>query len=95
MSLTPDDVRHIARLARLALTEDDVVKFQGQLSQILDQFAALDSLDTTDVPPTAYPLPLVNVAREDIERPSLPVDVALANAPLREGNYFRVRRILE
>ncbi len=95
MSLSRDEVLHIARLARLGLDEDDVAKFQGQLSQILEQFEALRAIDTEDVPPTAYALPLENVVREDAQRPSLPVDVALANAPQRTGNFFRVRRVLE
>ena len=95
MSLSRDEVLHIARLARLGLDEADVAKFQGQLSQILEQFEALRAIDTDDVPPTAYALPLENVVREDAQRPSLPVDVALANAPQRTGNFFRVRRVLE
>ena len=95
MSLSRDEVLHIARLARLGLSEDEVTKFQGQLSQILDQFEALQSLDTDSVPPTAYQLSLENVVRDDEVRPSLGVDVALANAPLREGNFVRVRRVLE
>ena len=95
MSLTRDEVLHIARLARLGLSEDEITKFQAQLSQILDQFAALRAIDTDDVPPTAYTLALENVTREDASRPSLPVDVALANAPQREGNFIRVRRVLE
>ena len=95
MSLTRDEVLHIARLARLGLSEDEITKFQVQLSQILDQFAALRAIDTDDVPPTAYTLALENVTREDAPRPSLPVDVALANAPQREGNFIRVRRVLE
>ena len=95
MSLSRDEVLHIARLARLGLSEDEVTKFQGQLSQILDQFEALQSLDTDSVPPTAYQLSLENVVRDDELRPSLSVDVALANAPLREGNFVRVRRVLE
>ena len=95
MSLSRDEVLHIARLARLGLSEDEVTKFQGQLSQILDQFEALQSLDTDAVPPTAYQLSLENVVRDDELRPSLAVDVALANAPLREGNFVRVRRVLE
>jgi aspartyl-tRNA(Asn)/glutamyl-tRNA(Gln) amidotransferase subunit C len=82
-------------LARLGLSEDEVTKFQGQLSQILDQFDALKALDTDSVPPTAYQLSLENVVRDDELRPSLSVDVALANAPLREGNFVRVRRVLE
>lgn len=95
MSLSREEVLHIARLARLGLSEDEVTKFQGQLSQILDQFEALQSLDTDSVPPTAYQLSLENVVRDDELRPSLAVDVALANAPLREGNFVRVRRVLE
>ena len=95
MSLSRDEVLHIARLARLGLSEDEVTKFQGQLSQILDQFEALQSFDTDSVPPTAYQLSLENVVRDDEVRPSLAVDVALANAPLREGNFVRVRRVLE
>jgi aspartyl-tRNA(Asn)/glutamyl-tRNA(Gln) amidotransferase subunit C len=95
VSLSRDEVLHIARLARLGLSEDEVTKFQGQLSQILDQFEALQSLDTDSVPPTAYQLSLENVVRDDELRTSLPVDVALANAPLREGNFVRVRRVLE
>jgi aspartyl-tRNA(Asn)/glutamyl-tRNA(Gln) amidotransferase subunit C len=88
-------VLHIAQLARLGLSEDEVTKFQGQLSHILDQFEALRALNTDDVPPTAYTLDLENVVRADEPRPSLPVDVALANAPQREGNFVRVRRVLE
>ena len=95
MSLSRDEVLHIARLARLGLDEADVARFQGQLSQILEQFEALRAIETDDVRPTAYALPLENVVREDAQRPSLPVDVALANAPQRTGNFFRVRRVLE
>jgi aspartyl-tRNA(Asn)/glutamyl-tRNA(Gln) amidotransferase subunit C len=95
VSLTRDEVLHIARLARLGLTDADVTKFQGQLSQILEQFDVLRALDTDDVPPTAYTLALENVTREDVQQPSLPVEVALANAPLREGGFLRVRRVLE
>jgi aspartyl-tRNA(Asn)/glutamyl-tRNA(Gln) amidotransferase subunit C len=95
VTLTREEVLHIARLARLGLSEEDVTRFQGQLSQILQQFEALRAIDTDDVPPTAYTLPLENIWREDEQRPSLPVARALANAPLREGDYFRVRRVLE
>ena len=95
MSLTREEVLHIARLARLGLSDDELTRLQGQLSQILDQFEALRAIDTDDVPPTAYTLALENVVREDVQRPSLPVDVALANAPQREGNFIRVRRVLE
>jgi len=95
VSLSREEVLHIARLARLGLSEGEVTKFQGQLSQILEQFDVLRAIDTEDVPPTAYPLSLENVARDDELEPCLPVDVALANAPRREGNFIRVRRVLE
>jgi aspartyl-tRNA(Asn)/glutamyl-tRNA(Gln) amidotransferase subunit C len=95
VSLTREEVLHIARLARLGLSDADVTKFQGQLSNILDQFAALRAIDTENVPPTASVMALDNVMRDDTVHPSLPVDAALANAPLREGNFFRVRRVLE
>lgn len=95
MSLTREEVLHIAQLARIGLTPEDVERFQGQLSHILDQFAVLRDVDTTGVPPTAFALPLENVMRDDVSRPSLPPEVALANAPRREGDFIRVRRVLE
>ena len=95
MSLSREEVLHIAQLARVGLSPADVEKFQGQLSHILDQFETLRRIDTSGVPPTAFALPLDNVMRDDVERPSLPVETILANAPQREGDYFRVRRILE
>lgn len=95
MSLTPDEVRHIAHLARLGLTDEDVAKFRDQLSGILDYFEELRQVDTEGVPPTAYAFDLHNVMRDD--EPTPPADPAdiLANAPQREGEYFRVRAILE
>ena len=95
MALTPEQVRHIARLARLGLTDDDVEKFSHQLSDILDYFDRLKEVDTDDVPPTAYPLDLHNVMRDDLPDPSLSSEDALRNAPDRHGEYFRVRRVLE
>ncbi len=95
MSLSREEVLHIAQLARIGLTDADVQKFQEQLSHILDQFAALRRIDTTGVPPTTFALPLENVWREDIVQPSLPVEDVLANAPAREGDFIRVRRVLE
>ena len=95
MSLTRDEVLHIARLARLGLTDADVARFQEQLSNILEQFETLRAIETDDIPPTAYTLNLENVTREDAQWPSLPVEIALANAPQREGNFIRVRRVLE
>lgn len=93
--LSRDEVLHIAQLARIGLTPADVEKFQSQLSHILDQFEVLRRIDTSGVPPTAFAVPLHNVMRDDEVAPSLPVETALANAPQREGDYVRVRRILE
>lgn len=95
MSLTQDDVLHIARLARLRLEPDEVERYASQLGGILDHFGALAAVDTEGVAPTANPLPLRNVMREDVVRPSLPRDEALANAPQQEDGHLRVRAVLE
>lgn len=95
MALTTDDVRHIARLARVELAEADVERFRGQLSSILEHFETLSAIDTTDVPPTAQTLELTNVDRADEPRPSVAPDELLRNAPRREGDYFRVRAVLD
>jgi aspartyl-tRNA(Asn)/glutamyl-tRNA(Gln) amidotransferase subunit C len=95
MSLTHDDVLHIARLARIELSDSDVDRFASQLSGILDHFAALEAVDTGDLEPTAHPLPLSNVMRDDEVAPSLTRSEALANAPLTEDGYIRVRAVLE
>jgi aspartyl-tRNA(Asn)/glutamyl-tRNA(Gln) amidotransferase subunit C len=95
VSLSREEVLHIAQLARIGLTPAEVEKFQDQLSHILDQFDTLRQIDTTGVPPTSFALPLENVMRDDVVRPSLDVEAVLANAPQREDHYFRVRRVLE
>ncbi len=95
MSLTREEVLHIAQLAHLGLSEDEVPKFQEQLSEILDHFEALRALDTEGVPPTSHPLPLESVMREDEVAPSLPVEDVMANAPNAEDGLFRVRAVLE
>lgn len=95
MSLTPDDVEHIANLARLALTDEEKARFREQLSAILDYAAMLDRLDTSDIPPTATVLPGRNVMRGDEVIPSLSPDEVLANAPDQAEGMFRVRAILE
>jgi aspartyl-tRNA(Asn)/glutamyl-tRNA(Gln) amidotransferase subunit C len=95
MALTPEQVRHIALLARLGLTDEDVEKFSHQLSDILDYFERLNEVDTADVPATAYPLDLHNVMRDDEPYASLDPEDALRNAPDRQGDHFRVRRVLE
>ena len=95
MSLTREEVLHIARLARIGLSDGDVVKFQEQLSEIFDHFQELQRLDTEGVPPTSHPLPLENVMRSDQAAPSLAQEEVLANAPLAEEGAFRVRAVLE
>lgn len=93
--LSHEEVLHIARLARLALTDEDVEKFRVQLSDILEHFEALKRLDTTDIQPTAQSIPLENVMRDDVIVPSFSPDDILANAPHREEDSFRVRPVLE
>lgn len=95
MSLSPEEVLHIARLARISLSTTDVERFTAQLSGILDHFTALSALDTTGVEATAHPLPLFNVMRADIVSPSLTRAEALANAPEQEDGLIRVRAVLE
>jgi aspartyl-tRNA(Asn)/glutamyl-tRNA(Gln) amidotransferase subunit C len=95
MPLSREEVQHLALLVRLGLSEEEVETFRHQLSQVLDHFRILQELDTTDVPPTAHVLPLTNVMRDDVPATSLPVEEVLANAPQREGDYFRVRAVLE
>ena len=95
MALTSDEVRHIATLARVELNDAEVERYREQLSSILAHFEPLNAIDTSDVPPTAQTLELVNVEREDDPRPSAPLDEVLLNAPRREGGYLRVRAVLE
>ena len=95
LPLSPEDVQHIATLARVGLSEDDVARFGEQLSQILEYFQRLGEVNTDDVPPTPYPLPLHNVMRDDASRPSYDREDVLANAPEREDDFFRVEAVLE
>ncbi len=95
MPLTPEEVRHNARLARVGLSDDEVSRFQNQLSQILDYFERLQEVDTENVPPTAHTLAMHNVMRDDEPHPSIDKEEVLANAPQREGDHFRVRAVLE
>ena len=95
MKLSREDVLHIALLARLGLTEAEVDRFREQLSNILENFEVLQQVDTTDVPPTAQSIALQNVMKEDEETDSLPQSQVLANAPRKEGDFFRVRAVLE
>ena len=95
MPLTPDEVKRIARLARVGLSDDEVARFQVQLSEILDYFQRLREVDTEGLPPTAHTLAMQNVMRADETRPSFDKEEVLANAPQREDDLFRVRAILE
>jgi aspartyl-tRNA(Asn)/glutamyl-tRNA(Gln) amidotransferase subunit C len=90
MAISRDDVLHVARLARLELSDEEVVRFQEQLSAILEAVGKVAELDLVDVEPTAHPLERVNVWADDEPRPCLTPDEALANAPERSGNLFRV-----
>jgi aspartyl-tRNA(Asn)/glutamyl-tRNA(Gln) amidotransferase subunit C len=93
-SLTRSDVEHVAHLARLGLTEEELARLPGQLNHILDQYQTLAELDTDAIPPTAQTIELENVLREDVAGPSLPVEAVLANAPERDGEFFVVPAIL-
>jgi aspartyl-tRNA(Asn)/glutamyl-tRNA(Gln) amidotransferase subunit C len=92
--LSPDDVAHVARLARLDLTDEEVRRFTVQLGAVLAHAADVEALDTSGVPPTAHPLPLTNVLRDDVPGLSLDRDEVLASAPAAEDGLFRVPRIL-
>ncbi len=92
--ITTADVAHVARLARLAVTDEELGRFTGQLAAVLDHAADIEALDLGGVPPTAHPLPLANVLREDVARPCLSREEALSAAPAVEGDRFRVPRIL-
>jgi len=90
VSITREQVLHVAKLARLALSEDEIERFQEQLSAILEAVGKVSELDLGDVPPTSHPLALLNVVDPDEPRPSLEREQALANAPESEANAFRV-----
>ena len=95
MKLTDVEVRHIALLARLGISEAEVEKFRNQLSSILENFDILSQVDTEGLAPTAQSVALENVYRPDEAKPSLPVEEVLANAPEKEDNSFKVNAVLE
>ncbi len=95
MKLSREEVQHIARLARLGLTETEVDRLREQLSNILENFEVLQQLDTSGIPPTAQSITLQNVVSDDEVVPSLPPGQVLANAPRKKENFFRVRAVLE
>jgi len=88
--ITRDEVLHVARLARLELSEDEIAKFQEQLSDILEAVSKVSELDLSGVPPTAHPLAIENAWAEDASRPCLPLEDVFANAPDRDDDHFRV-----
>lgn len=90
MSLTIEDVEHVAALARLGLTRDEKERLRDQLSSILEHIDALGELDTAAIPPTAQVIALTNVMRDDDVRPSLPREAVLANAPRKTDGFFEV-----
>lgn len=92
--LTRDEVAHLAHLSRLAVTDEELDLFAGQLGAVLDAVAQVGKADVADVPPTTHAVPMTNVFREDVARPSLPRDAVLAGAPAAEDGRIRVPRIL-
>jgi aspartyl-tRNA(Asn)/glutamyl-tRNA(Gln) amidotransferase subunit C len=95
MKLSREEVLHIAALAKLGVTEADVEKFREQLSNILENFESLQKLDTTGITPTAQSISLENVIKPDEIASSLSQESVLANAPQREGDFFKVKIVLE
>jgi aspartyl-tRNA(Asn)/glutamyl-tRNA(Gln) amidotransferase subunit C len=95
MSLSKAEVEHVARLARLELSETEKEEFTGQLNEILHFVEKLNQLDTSAVEPTAHAIPVNNVFRPDRIAPSLDPELALANAPDRLDNFFKVPKVLE
>jgi aspartyl-tRNA(Asn)/glutamyl-tRNA(Gln) amidotransferase subunit C len=94
-ALSRTDVEHVAHLARLGLTEGELARLEVELNHILDQYAILAELPTDDIPPTAQTIELENILRDDVAKPSLPVESVLANAPARQGDFIVVPAILD
>ena len=92
--ISRDDVAHLARLARLAVTEDELDLFAGQLGDIISAVARVSEVAAADIPPTSHAVPMTNVYRPDVVVPSLPRDAILAGAPAVEDDKFRVPQIL-
>jgi aspartyl-tRNA(Asn)/glutamyl-tRNA(Gln) amidotransferase subunit C len=93
-TISRDEVAHLARLARLAVTDDELDTFAGQLDVILEAVASVGEIAADDIPPTSHSVPLTNVFRDDVETPGLTREQALAGAPAEEDGRFRVPRIL-
>ena len=90
MAITREDVLHVAALAQLELSEQEIARLTEQLGDILEAVGKVSELDLSDVPPTSHPLSVVNVFRPDEPRPCLPLEDIFANAPERDGDHFRV-----
>ena len=90
MAIDREQLLHVADLARLQLREEEIERLEGQLNDILEAVSKVSELDLSDMPPTSHPLQVVNVWEDDEPRPCLPAEEALANAPEREGDYFKV-----
>lgn len=95
LEITQNAVRRVAALARLAVSDDEAQRLAAQLTDIIGYAELLQTVHLTDVPPTSHPLSLYNALREDESRPSLPRDIALANAPDDDGEQVRVPAVLE
>ena len=95
MAIDKKTVTHTAHLARIALSEEELERFAGQLDEIIGFINKLSELDTGSIRPTSHILPLQNVMRQDMPRPSLPVEETLKNAPQRQENFFVVPKIIE
>jgi aspartyl-tRNA(Asn)/glutamyl-tRNA(Gln) amidotransferase subunit C len=95
MKISKEEVEHVAKLARLAVSEEEKENFSRQLSEILTYVGKLNELDTSKIEPTSHVLDLSNVFRDDVVRESLPAEDVLANAPDRENDHFRVPKIIE
>src|SRR5690349_17745108 len=93
-SISPDQVRHVAKLARLALGDAQLERFAGQLEPILEYVAHIGEVDVANVEPMAHALPLANVLRDDVAQPSLPLDKVLQNAPETDGPFFKVPKVI-
>jgi len=94
-AITRDEVAHLARLARLSVTDEELDVFAGQLGVIIGAVARVGEVAAADIPPTSHVVPLTNVLRPDVVHPSLPQELALAAAPAAEEGRFRVPRILD
>lgn len=92
--ITEQDVRQVAKLSRLSLSDDQVHHFTRQFEAVLEYIGKLNELDIKGVEPMAHPMDITNALRDDVEQSGLPVDAALANAPARDGTFFKVPKVL-